>query len=128
MMNLLITNANEVITMASNVKGPRIKEAMKDIGRQTNVSVLLADGRIVDIAPLETLHLTYPKLIEKAEVINASGKVVMPGLVDCHTHLVHGGTREDEFQMRLEGKTYMEIMNAGGGIHSTAKKTRAASF
>lgn len=127
-MNLLIINANEVITMASDVKGPRIKEEMKAIGVQTKVSVLLADGLIVDIAPLETLHLAYPKLIEKAEVIDASGKVVMPGLVDCHTHLVHGGTREDEFQMRLEGKTYMEIMNAGGGIHSTAKKTQAASF
>ncbi len=78
--------------------------------------------RIVDIAPLETLHLAYPQLIEKAEVIDASGKVVMPGLVDCHTHLVHGGTREDEFQMRLEGKTYMEIMNAGGGIYNTTNK------
>ena len=127
-MNLLIINANEVITMASDVKGPRTKEAMKDIGVRKNVSVLLADRRIVDIAPLETLHLAYPQLIEKAEVIDASGKVVMPGLVDCHTHLVHGGTREDEFQMRLEGKTYMEIMDAGGGIYNTTNKTRAASF
>ena len=127
-MILLIINANEVLTMASDMKGPRTKEAMKAIGVQTKVSVLLAGGLIVDIAPLETLHLAYPKLIEKAEVIDASGKVVMPGLVDCHTHLVHGGTREDEFQMRLEGKTYMEIMNAGGGIHNTTKKTRAASF
>ena len=127
-MNLLIINANEVITMASDVKGPRTKEAMKAIGVRKNVSVLLADRRIVDIAPLETLHLAYPQLIEKAEVIDASGKVVMPGLVDCHTHLVHGGTREDEFQMRLEGKTYMEIMNAGGGIYNTTNKTRAASF
>lgn len=127
-MNLLISNANEVITMASDVKGPRTKEAMKDISVQTDVSVLLADGRIVDVAPLETLQRAYPRLMEKAQVLDASGKVVMPGLVDCHTHLVHGGTREDEFQMRLAGKTYMEIMRAGGGIYNTTKKTRAASF
>lgn len=127
-MNLLISNANEVITMASDVKGPRTKEAMKDISVQTDVSVLLADGRIVDVAPLETLQRAYPRLMEKAQVLDASGKVVMPGLVDCHTHLVHGGTQEDEFQMRLAGKTYMEIMRAGGGIYNTTKKTRAASF
>lgn len=127
-MNLLISNANEVITMASDVKGPRTKEAMKDISVQTDVSVLLADGRIVDVAPLETLQRAYPRLMEKAQVLDASGKVVIPGLVDCHTHLVHGGTREDEFQMRLAGKTYMEIMRAGGGIYNTTKKTRAASF
>ena len=52
----------------------------------------------------------------------------MPGLVDCHTHLVHGGTREQEFNMRLNGSTYMEIMNAGGGIHATTKRTRETSF
>ena len=127
-MPLLITNANEVVTMASEVKGPRIKQAMTNIGVRKNVSILLADERIVDIAPPEKLHQDWPQLVEQAEIIDASGKVVMPGLVDCHTHLVHGGTREDEFQMRLEGKTYMEIMQAGGGIHSTTKKTRAASF
>ena len=104
-MPLLITNANEVVTMANDVKGPRIKQAMANIGVRTNVSILLADGRIVDIAPFEKLHRDWPQLIEQAEIIDASGKVVMPGLVDCHTHLVHGGTREDEFQMRLEGKT-----------------------
>ena len=76
-MNLLIINANEVITMASDVKGPRTKEAMKDIGVRKNVSVLLADRRIVDIAPLETLHLAYPQLIEKAEVIDASVQVTV---------------------------------------------------
>ncbi|PAF14492.1 imidazolonepropionase, partial [Shouchella clausii] len=50
-----------------------------------------------------------------------------PGLVDPHTHVVYGGSREREFEMRLEGASYMDIMNAGGGIHSTTRMTREAS-
>lgn len=127
-MNLLIVNANEVITMASEVEGPRKKEAMKEIGIREQVSILVVDGRIAGVAPLEELHVEFPHLIGRATLIDASNQVVMPGLVDCHTHLVHGGTREDEFHMRLEGRTYMDIMNAGGGIHTTTRKTREASF
>ena len=127
-MNLLIVNANEVITMASEMQGPRIKEAMREIEVQRRVSVLIVDGRIAGVAPLEDLHAEFPHLIDSAALIDASGKVVMPGLIDCHTHLVHGGTREEEFQKRLEGMSYMEIMNEGGGIHTTARKTREASF
>lgn len=127
-MNLLIVNANEVITMANEVEGPRKKEAMKEIGVLQQVSILVVDGRIAGVAPLEELHVEFPHLIGRATLIDASNQVVMPGLVDCHTHLVHGGTREDEFHMRLEGRTYMDIMNAGGGIHTTTRKTREASF
>ncbi len=127
-MNLLIVNANEVITMASEVQGPRTKEAMREMEVRRRVSVLTVDGRIAGVAPLEDLHAEFPHLIDSAVLIDASGKVVMPGLIDCHTHLVHGGTREDEFQKRLEGMGYMEIMNEGGGIHTTVHRTREASF
>lgn len=94
----------------------------------TGVSVLVEDERIVMIAPFEEIEAAFPHLVKDAEVIDATGKIVMPGLVDCHTHLVHGGTREHELNMRLAGKSYMEIMNAGGGIHYTTTKTREASF
>ncbi|MDM5332120.1 imidazolonepropionase [Ureibacillus composti] len=127
-MPTLIKNANEVITLKGNGQGPRTKEAMKEIGIIENGSVLVNQDRIVAIGTLEELQKEYPELIAEAEVIDATGKVVMPGLVDCHTHLVHGGTRENEFNMRLNGSTYMEIMNAGGGIHSTTRSTRQASF
>ncbi|MFJ7738265.1 imidazolonepropionase [Lysinibacillus sp. NPDC097287] len=121
-------NANEVITLKSDSEGPRIKENMQDINVLANTSILIEGNRIAAIGPLAQVEAEFPYLIAEAKVIDAEGKVVMPGLVDCHTHLVHGGTREQEFMMRLNGATYMEIMNAGGGIHATTKQTRDASF
>lgn len=65
---------------------------------------------------------------EEAEVISMKGKVCLPGLIDSHTHLVYGGSREHEFALKLQGKTYLEILAMGGGIHSTVKATRESSF
>ncbi|MGN7479511.1 imidazolonepropionase [Solibacillus silvestris] len=127
-MAILINNANEVLTLASDVKLPRRRGQMSELGLQTEVSVLIEGDRIAMIAPLEKIKSEFPHLVDSADVIDARGKIVMPGLVDCHTHLVHGGTREHELNMRLAGKSYMDIMNAGGGIHYTTTKTREASF
>lgn len=127
-MTILIKNANEVITLKSNIQGPRTKEQMREIAVVENGSVLIEEDHIVAVGALDQLEVDFPDLVKKAETIDASGKIVMPGLVDCHTHLVHGGTREQEFNMRLNGSTYMEIMNAGGGIHATTKRTRETSF
>ncbi len=127
-MTILIKNANEVVTLKSNAQGPRTKEQMQEIAVIENGSVLIEEERIVAVGAYEQLEADFPELIKKAETIDATGKIVMPGLVDCHTHLVHGGTREQEFNMRLNGSTYMEIMNAGGGIHATTKRTRETSF
>ena len=127
-MAIIINNANEVLTFASNAKGPRRREQMSELGIMTGVSVLLENDRIAMIAPLEEIEAAFPHVVQRAEIIDATGKIVMPGLVDAHTHLVHGGTREHELNMRLSGKSYMEIMNAGGGIHYTTTKTREASF
>ena len=68
-----------------------------------------------------------PDKYDESEVFDAGGKIVIPGMVDCHTHLCFGGWREDEFEMRLKGKSYIEIAKAGGGILSTVKATREAS-
>ncbi|MFJ7669460.1 imidazolonepropionase [Lysinibacillus sp. NPDC097195] len=127
-MTILIKNANEVITLKNAVPGPRIKEQMRDIAVIEQGSVLIEGERIVAVGTYEQLAQEFPSLVDVAKVIDASGKIVMPGLVDCHTHLVHGGTREQEFNMRLNGSTYMEIMNAGGGIHATTERTRETSF
>lgn len=127
-MAILINNANEVLTMETDVKLPRRREQMSELGLKKEVSVLIEGDRIAMIAPLDEIKQEYPHLVSDAEVIDARGKIVMPGLVDCHTHLVHGGTREHELNMRLAGRSYMDIMNAGGGIHYTTTKTREASF
>lgn len=127
-MAILINNANEVLTMECDVKLPRRREQMSELGLKKEVSVLIEDDRIAMIAPLDEIKQEYPHLVSDAEVIDARGKIVMPGLVDCHTHLVHGGTREHELNMRLAGRSYMDIMNAGGGIHYTTTKTREANF
>ncbi len=66
-------------------------------------------------------------VIERAEIIDLEGRWVTPGLVDCHTHIVHGGNRAREFEMRLDGATYEEIARAGGGIVSSVKATNALS-
>lgn len=127
-MAIIINNANEILTMANGTTAPRVKEAMSDLGLLSNTSLLIEDNVISMIAPFEEIQQAFPDVVANAEVIDAAGKIVLPGFVDCHTHLVHGGTREHELNMRLSGSSYMEIMNAGGGIHYTTTKTRETSF
>ncbi|MEP9388769.1 imidazolonepropionase [Mesorhizobium sp. KR9-304] len=87
-------------------------------------AVAAQNGRIV-FAGLES---ELPaELAHKAEVIDCKGRLVTPGLIDCHTHLVHAGNRANEFEMRLAGATYEEVARAGGGIVSSVKALRAAS-
>ncbi|MEM2119333.1 MAG: imidazolonepropionase, partial [Candidatus Bathyarchaeia archaeon] len=83
----------------------------------------IKDGRIIAVG--KTAEIT--RSFKAAEVINTNRKTVMPGFVDPHTHLVFAGSREDEFEMRVEGASYMEILNAGGGILRTVRETRKAS-
>jgi imidazolonepropionase len=85
-------------------------------------AIAAKDGRIAWVGPEAELPRG-----EAREVHPLSGAWVTPGLIDCHTHLVHGGDRAAEFELRLQGATYEEIARAGGGIRSTVKATRAAS-
>lgn len=124
---VLVSNANEVITMAGHSAHPSKKEAMSEIGVIKNASVWMEDGKIVAVGTDEEIRNQYKDQLHLAEMIDATGKIVTPGLIDPHTHLVHAGTRENEYAMRLKGKTYMEIMNAGGGIHATTRATQQAS-
>ncbi|MCI2256411.1 imidazolonepropionase [Domibacillus sp. PGB-M46] len=111
-------------TLYSNQKGPRTKAAMSDIGFIEDGSVWIEDGIIQAVGTTAELEKIYGQ--KEAEIIDAAYRLVTPGLVDPHTHVVYGGTREKEFEMRLEGASYMDIMNAGGGIHATARMTREA--
>ena len=64
---------------------------------------------------------------DSAEIIDCGGRWITPGLIDCHTHLVHAGNRANEFEMRLAGASYVEVAKAGGGIVSSVRALRAAS-
>ena len=90
-------------------------------------SVWIEDGIIQAVGTTDELEEQFSNRAHEANITDATGHLVTPGLVDPHTHIAYGGSREREFEMRLEGATYMEIMNAGGGIHATTKMTREAT-
>ena len=124
-VDLIIKNIKSLYTLQGPNR-PRIKDEMKELGLIENGIVAIKDGKIAYVGQGE-----LPKEFETSEdtkIIDATGKTVIPGLVDSHTHLVHGGSREHELAMKLKGAKYLEILEAGGGIHSTVKATKNASF
>ena len=121
-----IKNAAQLVTLAGE-NGPRRKECMSELSIIEDGSVWMENGEILAIGSTSELEALYGKRAHEADVVDASGRLVTPGLVDPHTHVAYGGSREREFEMRLEGSTYMEIMNAGGGIHATTRMTREAT-
>ncbi|SDN32575.1 imidazolonepropionase [Psychrobacillus sp. OK028] len=122
-----IKHASQLVTMASEHKGPRTKVAMSELSIIEDGSIWLENEVIQAIGTTAELQRKYANRLDEAEIIDASGKLVTPGLVDPHTHVAYGGSREREFELRLEGATYMDIMNAGGGIHATSRMTREAT-
>ena len=120
--DLLIHHAAQLVTCASP-DGPKRGAALAEVGLIADGAVAIADGEIVGVSPTAELRGRY----EAAETLDASGKVVCPGLVDAHTHTVYAGDRASEFEMRLRGATYMEVLRAGGGILHTMRATRAAT-
>ncbi|WP_054949466.1 imidazolonepropionase [Numidum massiliense] len=125
MTTLFIKNASQLATLASGTKGPRKKEQMSQLNIIENGAVYVEDGKIRDVGTTDELASRYEA--DTDEVVDAEGRLVTPGLVDAHTHVVFGGSRAHEFERRLQGATYMEIMNEGGGIHATTRMTREAT-
>jgi imidazolonepropionase len=111
-MTTILTNAR-LATMAPDRLG---------LGVVENGRVMIEGGRIVAVG--EASEIAIPA---SAEVIDCEGRWVTPGLIDCHTHLVHAGNRAREFEMRLAGASYEEIARAGGGIVSSVRQVRQAS-
>lgn len=121
-----IKHAAQLATIAGKNE-PRKRKEMSELGIIEDGSVWIENGVIAAIGTTEELERQYGDRASEAEIIDATGRLVTPGLVDPHTHVAYGGSREREFEMRLEGATYMEIMNAGGGIHATTRMTREAT-
>lgn len=124
--DLLILNAAQLLTCSSPGK-PKRGAALADPGLIEDGAVAILEGQIVDVG--STSHvLALIDDIEGTHVLDARGRVVIPGFVDPHTHLLWAGDRADEFEMRVAGASYLEIMQAGGGIMNTVAATRAASL
>jgi len=111
-----IKHASQLATMAQNTTKPRIKEEMNNLSIIEDGSLWIEDGLIKAIGTTTELEEQFKDRADEAEITDATGHLVTPGLVDPHTHVAYGGSREREFEMRLEGASYMDIMNAGGGI------------
>jgi len=118
---MIIHSASQLLTIAG---APQRGLGLGSLNIIEDGAVLIQNGEIAAIGTSNDLRAAYPT----EETMDAAGCVVMPGLVDPHTHLVWAGDRAAEFEMRLQGKTYMEIMNAGGGIVSTVQATREANL
>jgi len=97
---------------------------MAELGLVSAGAVAVADGRIVATGTTSEIR----RALSASREIDAGGRVVLPGLVDAHTHLIFAGSRQDEFERRIGGATYLEIMAAGGGIMSSVRATRSASL
>jgi len=122
-VDLIISNIGQLVTCASGGK-PKRGEAMRDIGIIENGAVAIADGKFVGVGKTQEILSEF----EANEIIDAEGRVVCPGFVDPHTHIVFAGNRLDEFELKINGADYLEILANGGGIISTVRKTREASF
>jgi imidazolonepropionase len=118
---MLIHSASQLLTLQG---GPQRGSALGSLGIIEDGAVLVQDGKIAEVGPTSELRRLHPN----EPALDASGFVVMPGFVDPHTHVVWSGDRAAEFEMKMAGAKYLDILAAGGGIISTVRRTREASI
>ena len=118
---MLIHSATQVLTLAG---GPQRGKELGRLGVIEDGAVLMREEKIVAVGPTSELRASY----RDEPTLDASGCVILPGFVDPHTHVIWAGDRAREFEMRLEGAKYLDILAAGGGILSTVRNTRTASI
>src|SRR5881227_861148 len=122
MSSLAVLHASQLVTLAGP-KRPRVGREMSELAIIPGGGMLIRDGKIDSVGTTNQIK----ESVADAEIVDAGGRVVLPGFVDAHTHLVFAGNRLDDFERRARGETYEQIAAAGGGIWSTVEKTRAAS-
>lgn len=122
MSPLAILHASQLVTLAGP-KRPRAGTEMSDLAIIRDGGMVIADGKIDSVGPSDEIEAKS----RGAEIVDAAGRVVLPGFVDAHTHLVFAGNRLNDFERRARGESYEQIAKAGGGIWSTVERTRAAS-
>ncbi|HYS95607.1 MAG TPA: imidazolonepropionase [Chthoniobacterales bacterium] len=122
MKSLALLHAAELVTLAGPQR-PRIGNELSALGIIRDGGLLIRDGKIDIVGASDEIE----EAARDAEIIDLGGRLVLPGFVDAHTHLVFAGNRLDDFERRVRGESYEQIAKAGGGIWSTVEKTRAAS-
>ncbi|HQE92271.1 MAG TPA: imidazolonepropionase [Anaerolineae bacterium] len=123
-VDLLVHSAGQLYVVPPHSPGPQRGVRLGELGIIAGGAVAIAGGRVVAVGPTDELTAHFCA----AREIDAGGQVICPGFVDAHTHLAWLGDRAAEFEQRLAGATYMEIMAAGGGIMSTVRATRDAAI
>ncbi|MEJ5262173.1 MAG: imidazolonepropionase [Ignavibacterium sp.] len=119
----LLTNAEQIVTCNTNGKNFKRGSEQSELEVLTSHSIIIEDDIIKDIVPNHSI-----KNISNSEVIDLKNKIVLPGLVECHTHTAFAGSRADEFKMKLDGIHYEEIAARGGGILKTVNAVRQTSL
>ncbi|HBX68645.1 MAG TPA: imidazolonepropionase [Chloroflexi bacterium] len=122
-VDLVIFNTSQIVTCASP-NGPKRGTDLRDVDLLEDGAIAVAGEKIVAVGPRLEIFAQY----RGKTTLNAAGMSVCPGFVDPHTHVVYAGDRVEEFELRIQGASYMEIMAAGGGIMSTAQAVRSASI
>jgi len=120
--SVALLHASQLVTLAGSTR-PRTGKELSELAIIRDGGMLIRDGKVDIVGPSDEIE----KNARDAEIVDAGGRVVLPGFVDAHTHLVFAGNRLDDFERRARGETYEQIAKAGGGIWSTVEKTRAAS-
>ena len=123
--DIVILNANELLTMKGTAL-PRAKEQLSELGIIEGGGLAIKDGRIAAVGNSRMIKDRFGKGAKT--VIDAKDKIVMPGFVDCHNHLIFEGSRENELEWKIKGHSYIDITKRGGGIRRTVKETRGASL
>ena len=121
--DLIVTNSSKLITLDNSGSNPLVREEMQNLGIIENGAVAIKNGKILETGTSVEILKKY----SAEKIIDAENNLVMPGFVDCHTHLVFGGSREHELALKVKGASYLDILAAGGGINSTVEATRKIS-
>ena len=121
--SLLISGASQIVTVRG--RAPRRGNELLNIGVIRDGAILICDGVIVAVGPSSQIEKL--KQSKKTEKMDVGGRVVLPGFVDSHTHLIHAASRAEEYELKIRGASYEEIARKGGGILNSVKKLRAAT-
>jgi imidazolonepropionase len=121
--SLLITGSSQILTLRG--RGPRRGKALSNLGILKDGAILVRERRIAAIGPRAKVE-ALPE-VSAAEKLDVGGRVILPGFVDSHTHLIHAASRAEEYELKIAGASYEEIASKGGGILNSVKKLRAAT-